>query len=149
MLKPAVQSGKTIVFAGLGNVLRRDDGVGVYLAQHIRPHPGIVILNVEVGIENYIGKINSLQPDLLVLMDCVFFNRQPGYYRLIEVDRLADVTTNTHNISLKRISEFISVRTFVLGIQPAEVNVGEGLTPPVAKRANQLIKKINACLLRD
>lgn len=149
MLKSAVRSGKTIVFAGLGNVLRRDDGVGVYLAQHIRPHPSITILNVEVGIENHIGKINSLRPDLLILMDCVFFNRQPGYCQLIEVDRLADFTTNTHNISLKRISEFISARSFILGIQPAEVNLGEGLTRPVINRANQLIKKINSCLYCD
>ena len=28
-------------------------------------------LTVEVSLENYIGKINSINPDILVLIDCV------------------------------------------------------------------------------
>jgi hydrogenase 3 maturation protease len=145
LLINTVQAGKTTVLVGLGNVLRRDDGVGVYLAQNIHPGFNIHVINVEVGIENYIGKINSYLPDLLILMDCVFFNRRPGYSRLSPVTDLVGYTTNTHNIALKSISNLFTAQTFILGIQPDSVALGEGLSAPVLKKAEHLVQKINSC----
>ncbi len=136
---------KLVLFVGVGNVLHRDDGVGVYLAQKLQENKCIQVLNVEVGIENYIGKINKINPDYLVLIDSVFFNRQPGYSQLIPVERLNDCTTNTHNISLGKICKFIKAKTYILGIQPSKVTFGEGLSDQVKKKADLLIKKINTC----
>jgi hydrogenase 3 maturation protease len=136
---------KLVLFVGLGNVLRRDDGVGVYLAQKLHENQHIRVLNAEVSIENYIGKINDLNPDFLILIDSVVFNRRPGYCQLMPVDRLIDFTTNTHNISLRKIAEFVRAQTFILGIQPAEITFGEGLTSPVKSKADLLVKKINTC----
>ena len=42
-----------------------DDGVGVYISKRIKTTDNISSLTVEVSIENYIGKINSLNPDIL------------------------------------------------------------------------------------
>ena len=53
---------KKILFAGVGNVLRSDDGVGVYIVSAIRSHDNISTIIVETSIENYISKINSLSP---------------------------------------------------------------------------------------
>ena len=141
--KPSGLPDKHILFVGLGNVLRRDDGVGVYLAQKLLTNQHIRVLNVEVSLENYIGKINAIHPEVLILMDSVDFNRKPGYSALIPPGCLADYTTNTHNVSLARIGEFIHARTYVLGIQPALVSFGEGLSAPVKRKADQVAKKIN------
>jgi hydrogenase 3 maturation protease len=136
---------RMVLFVGMGNVLHHDDGVGVYMAQRIQENRHIRVLMAEIGLENYIGKINSIHPDFLILIDSVFFNRPPGYSKLIPVERIADYTTNTHNISLKNIMAFVQVQTFVLGIQPAVVSFGEGLSCRVEKKANTLTAKINAC----
>jgi Ni,Fe-hydrogenase maturation factor len=32
-----------------------------------------------MGIENHIGKINKLAPDILVIIDACDFGREPGY----------------------------------------------------------------------
>ncbi len=106
--KPSGLPDKHILFVGLGNVLRRDDGVGVYLAQKLLTNQHIRVLNVEVSLENYIGKINAIHPEVLILMDSVDFNRKPGYSALIPAGCLADYTTNTHNVSLARIGEIYS-----------------------------------------
>lgn len=137
-------SDKFILFVGLGNVLHRDDGVGVYLALRIHENKHIRVLNAEISIENYLGKINAIHPDYLILLDSVIFNRQPGYCQLIPVEKLMDYTTNTHNLSLRKISEFIHAETYILGIQPATVSFGEGLTSPVKRKADRIIKEINA-----
>jgi hydrogenase 3 maturation protease len=137
------QNEKSILFAGIGNVLKQDDGVGVYISRNIRQNKNIRSLTVEVSIENYIGKINSLNPDILVLIDCADFGRSPGYSTLIPAEGIADLTFNTHNISLSRLSEFFNMSVFILGIQPEKVDFGENISYLVNKVANKIIQQIN------
>jgi hydrogenase 3 maturation protease len=137
------QKDKKILFVGIGNVLRSDDGVGVYICSKIKKSQYIDTLIVEVSIENYIKKINDLNPDILVLADCADLNKVPGYAELLPVEQIKDFTTNTHNISLKRVSEFFKMKVLVLGIQPDSVSIGENMTKKVKESADRLIKNIN------
>lgn len=134
---------KKILFAGIGNVLKQDDGVGVYISRNIKQIGNISSLTVEVSIENYIGKINSLDPDILVLIDCVDFGRSPGYCTILPAGKIIDLTFNTHNISLRRLSEFFNMPVFILGIQPEKVDFGENISYLVNKVANKIIHQIN------
>jgi len=61
----------------------------------------------------------------------------------LPVGEVMDLTFNTHNISLKRISEFFSIPVFVLGIQPASIDFGENISYLVKNVANKIIKQIN------
>jgi hydrogenase 3 maturation protease len=137
------QNDKRILFVGIGNVLKQDDGVGVYISRNIRETKRIFSLTVEVSIENYIGKINSLSPDILVLIDCVDLNMVPGSSRFLPVEEIQDLTFNTHNISLRRLSDFFKVPTFILGIQPEKVDFGENISYLVKNVADKIIKQIN------
>ncbi len=137
------QKDKKILFVGIGNVLRSDDGVGVYICSKIKKSQYIDTLIVEVSIENYIKKINDLNPDILVLADCTDLNQVPGYSELLPVEHIKDFTTNTHNISLKRVSEFFKMKVLVLGIQPDSVSIGENMTKQVKESADRIIKNIN------
>jgi hydrogenase maturation protease len=137
------QNDKKILFAGIGNVLKQDDGVGVYISRSIRQSMNIASIAVEVSIENYIGKINSLKPDILVLIDCVDFGRPPGYSALVQAGNITDLTFNTHNISLTLLPEFFNMPVFILGIQPEKVDFGENISYLVNKVANRIIHLIN------
>jgi hydrogenase 3 maturation protease len=134
---------KHILFVGIGNILKSDDGIGVYVSNHIQPTNKFSSLTVEVSIENYIGKINKLKPDILVLIDCVDFKKEPGYFELMPVQRIRDFTVHTHNISLKNISELFTMPVWILGIQPKNTSFGEKLSPEIKKTANYLIGIIN------
>ena len=135
---------QTILFIGIGNVLRTDDGAGVYISERIAEHNHIKTLTVEVSIENYIQKINSYNADYVILIDGVNFNKEPGYYALLPVSELLDFTTNTHNISLKNVSKLLSGEVQILGIQPETIDFGEGLTESVRKSANEIVRFINS-----
>lgn len=137
------QAGKKILFAGIGNLLKKDDGAGVYISRNIISGGNIDSLTVEVSIENYIGKINSLGPDILVLIDCVDMKEVPGTWRLLRIDEIDDHTFNTHNISLSRISEFFSADVFILGIQPEDVDFGENISYLVKNVSDDIINLIN------
>lgn len=138
------QPGKRILFAGIGNVLKSDDGVGVYISRRIKQTKYIFSITVEVSIENYIGKINTLNPDILVLIDCADIGASPGTCRLLEAGEVNDFTFNTHNISLKRITEFFNARVLILGIQPGTIDFGENISYLVTKVADEVIRQINS-----
>ena len=134
---------RQILFVGIGNVLKRDDGVGVYITRHLHPNARLRGLTVEVSIENYIGKINTLAPDILILIDCMDLQAQPGHWELLPVESIHGHTTNTHNISLDRVCELFNSQVYILGIQPRDITLGENLSPQVKRTANALIDKIN------
>jgi len=135
---------KKVLFVGIGNVLKTDDGVGVYISSGIKSSSSISSLTVEVSLENYIGKINSIDPDILVLIDCVDMKSAPGTYKLMSVSKIHDLTFNTHNISLRRLSEFFKMPVFLLGIQPEKLIFGENISYLVKEEADKIINIINS-----
>ena len=137
------QQDKKKLFVGIGNVLKSDDGIGVYISNKIKVTPSIQKLTVEISIENYLGKINSLKPDVLILVDCLDFGKKAGYYELLPVDQVKDFTLNTHNISLKRISELFTMPVFILGIQPKSIDFGEEMSEIVLESAKTILATIN------
>jgi len=132
-----------ILFAGIGNVLKSDDGAGVYISSRIRSNDHIIALTVETGIENYIGKINSLDPDILVLIDCVDMKLPPGSFRMLEIGQIQDLTFNTHNISLRRLPDFFAMPVFILAIQPENILFGENISYIVKDISDNIINQIN------
>ena len=132
-----------ILFAGIGNVLKSDDGAGVYISSRIKPTGTVSSLTVEMGIENHIGKINRLKPDILILIDCVDFDKDPGYYDFLPVGEVRDFTFHTHNISLKKISELFAMPVYILGIQPENLSFGENLSVKIKEAADRIIETIN------
>jgi hydrogenase 3 maturation protease len=134
---------KKMLFVGIGNLLRTDDGVGVYISERIRNCNTISSLTAEVSIENYIGKINRLNPDILIFIDCADMKESPGTYKLLHVSQIRDVSFNTHSISLSRLSEFFTMPVYVLGIQPENIDFGENLSYLVKDVADRIINQIN------
>lgn len=134
---------RKILFAGIGNVLKSDDGAGVYISSRIRNNNHILALTVETGIENYIGKINSLDPDILVLIDCVDMKLPPGSFRMLEIDQIQDLTFNTHNISLRRLPDFFTMPVFIIAIQPENILFGENISYIVKDISDNIINQIN------
>jgi len=135
--------GRKVLFVGIGNLLKMDDGAGVYISRKIRNKGNLSSLTVETGIENYIGKINSLKPDILVLIDCVELGSAPGTFKLLELNQIRDLTFNTHNISLRRLADFFKMPVYILAVQPEKVDFGEKISYLVKSIANKIIKHIN------
>lgn len=142
-LSKLLEQNHRLLFIGVGNVLKRDDGVGVIISQGIIERQGLLTLTVEVSIENYIGKINSLEPEVIVIVDCMELGSGPGTYRLMELENVEDITFNTHNISLGKLGDFFLFPAFVLGVQPQDVSFGDELSPPVRAAAREIVNKIN------
>ena len=131
-----------LLLVGVGNVLKRDDGVGVYITNNLEQTDFIYPLTVEVSIENYIGKINQSNANLLILIDAMDLKKKPGYWNILPIQNISGFTTHTHNITLDKVAELFRHKTYVLGIQPENIQLGEGLTSRVKESADSIIQQI-------
>jgi len=142
-LSKLLSSNKKLLFVGIGNALLSDDRVGIFICENIISDSNIETLIVESSIEKFVGKINSIEHELLILVDCTDFGKFPGFWDLVKVKEIADATVNTHTISLKRVSEFFEKDAFLLGVQPKNVTFGEEFSAEVLNAANEIEEIIN------
>ncbi len=155
---------KRILVACMGNVLRRDDGFGVVLAQHLVKHiPGSDQVHViEVGI----GGIHLVQElmngyDVLIIVDAVDRQSLPGTLHFMEVqapdlstwpasvreDFLADMhyATPTKAIILAKALGVLPPKVFIVGCQPEEVEtLSLELSEPVKRAVIPAVKELIA-----
>jgi hydrogenase 3 maturation protease len=139
---------RSILFVGIGNVLRSDDGTGVYIVNGLIESVKVLKISAEVSLENYISKINKLSPGILVLVDCVDFGEKPGYTNMLPAGSIFEQAMHSHHITLEKIVDFFHMEVYVLGIQPASLAVGEGLTEAVKSAGDRSIAIINR-LIRE
>ncbi len=142
-LEELLQQNRRIVFVGLGNVLKGDDGIGVYIGQNIQENVKVKKVIAEISPENHLGKINELKPSVIVFADAVDFNRKPGFSELLTVSGLQDQTCHTHNVSLERLKDFLTAPIYVLGIQPRNLGFGDPFSKEALVAADRILKKIN------
>ena len=150
-----------ILIAGVGNLLRTDDGFGVEVARRLDAMdlPAEVSV-VETGIAG-IALVQELQTgyDALVVVDCVDLGRPPGHVMLIEPDvvdvhalswperhdLLADMhlATPARAMMLARALGVLPPQVLMVGCQPLDPDAyGEGLSEPVAAAVGVAVSEI-------
>jgi hydrogenase maturation protease len=150
-----------ILVAGVGNVLRADDGFGVAVAERLETTelPAEISV-VETGIGG-IALVQELQTgyDALVVVDCVDLGRPPGHVMLIEPevvdvneltwserhDLLADMhlATPERAMMLARALGVLPPNVLMVGCQPVDPDaVGMGLSAPVAAAVDVAVAEI-------
>ena len=151
----------SIIVAGFGNVLRKDDGFGVEVAQRLLEEgvpEGVTVL--EIGI----GGIHLVQDllrggDALIIVDAVEVDRPPGTVVVIEPpvtdlggldtmesrDVLADMHYATPDRALL-LAEALGARpevTLIVGVSPVDAEGwGEGLSPAVAAAVGPAVGEV-------
>jgi hydrogenase maturation protease len=134
---------RRLLVAGVGNVLRRDDGFGPAVLDRLGGLPD----GVEV-VETGIGGIALLQEllagcDGLVLVDAVDRNDPPGTVVVLEpeVRATAEHVPDVHLANPQRVLDMAGAmgvlpeRVAIVGCQPAEVDTLDDRLSPEVERA--------------
>ncbi len=150
-----------ILIAGMGNVLRGDDGFGIRVVESLTAH-----CNLPEGVEIYeagIGGIGLVQElmngyDVLILVDAIDKTAEPGTLFVVqpvtdqtEIDalRLHESLVDMHYadpskvIMLAKALDVCPAKVFLVGCQPEYVDDAvEGLRPPVERAVPLAVKEI-------
>lgn len=129
---------------GIGNVLRRDDGVGSYVARRFHK-PGWKVVDCGTAPENFSGVVRKDHPDILILVDAADMALEPGAFSIIPNERIRDVGIGTHQLPLDIFVDFLgdaAGEILLIGIQPEIMETGEGLSPAVQEGADRLVEML-------
>jgi len=127
---------------GVGNPLGRDDGVGLYVARGLAGAPGWEVIPAGLSLENALGQVSRRRPDLLVLVDAAEMGLPPGSFRRLSWRATPLMLGSSHALPLGFLLDLIAGaahEVVLVGIQPQDLSLGEGLTPEVKEGADGLI----------
>ena len=152
---------RRILILGLGNILLKDEGVGVHIVRELLkqnlPSSVEIIDGGTAGLDVLLSAINV---DKLVIIDALRAGKKPGNIykvsfnsgqkdsltRIFSQEPLSKISL--HQIGLLdalSIAEKINIapeEVVIIGVEPAEISCGLELTEPVMRKVPQIIKKV-------
>jgi hydrogenase maturation protease len=156
----ADRSGRILVL-GLGNILLKDEGVGVHVAQHLQQQslPGNVEI-VDAGTAALDVLLLAEDIEKLVIIDAMRAGGKPGTicvarFGAKDRDKLADVFApqadsqiSLHQLGLldalaaaKRVGS-VPQEIVIIGVEPAEIDYGLELTDTVERKIPEIIDTV-------
>ncbi len=145
---------KKIAVIGIGNILRRDDGIGIIVLESLLKfykRQGLDYFNFDIASFDLIQKIRSY--DIVLLIDGVNADLPVGKLIISELKdiqyKLDNSVTSTHELNLKAMFEIsksmdLKTRIYVAGIQVGDTSYREGLSDVLRKKKEDIIKNISA-----
>ncbi len=145
---------KKVVFVGLGNKIKKDDSVGLYIVEKLKnflQSKNFYFIEAGIVLENYLNKIIDLAADVILFFDALRNNSEiKDEFLLLKKEQIANYTFSTHNISLATILDFISELSkqqnkpipdcYVLAVKIEDATLGEELTQQTLCRADNIIE---------
>jgi hydrogenase maturation protease len=136
---------------GVGNPLRRDDGIGIVLLEKIIEKKNDLPEGIEY-IDGGTGGMNLLHIlalfDVALIIDAVNFNGRPGESKLFKSEDIcskkSSINMSTHETDILKIINLSKElgeapnNLFVFGVQPKDTSHGDDLSPELQKAVSSL-----------
>jgi hydrogenase 3 maturation protease len=133
---------KKYILMGIGNILRGDDGIGSFIANNFEADDWLS-LNCGVVPENFTSIVKKNKPNLVVIIDVVEMELEPGEFRIISPAKIKDMHLTTHTIPLSFLISYLESFTrkiIFIGIQPKIINYSFSICPEILKSSHKIIE---------
>ncbi len=148
---------KTVVI-GLGNTLRRDDGIGIaVLGSLLNCFKRKYVEYLDFGTASF-GLIYRLEEyDKVLLIDAIDAGLMPGELRIFALDKikikLKNRQASAHEFNLNNLYELcrklkLKTKIYVAGIQVKDVSYGEGLSIELEAKKEDIAREIDAFIIK-
>jgi hydrogenase 3 maturation protease len=144
-------SNKEIVFIGLGNEYKGDDAAGLLLLDQLKLSLIFSDANfIKAGTnpENYLDKILALNLKVVVFIDAILLEEQPGTIKILSPEEVDSLSISTHTFSIKMIENYLKqhqqLEFFYLGIQPKLMKFFDNISDDVLQGINNFFVNTHA-----
>lgn len=140
----------TTAVLGLGNILLRDEGVGVKVAVAVRERysfsPEVEVIDGGTLGLDLLPLIEGKEK--VVIIDAVDFGQEPGYVGILDDEQIPSVLAaklSVHSIGLAdvlfaaKLLEIAPAKLRLIGIQPQSLEVGLDVTNCIGDKIEDLI----------
>lgn len=134
--------GKRFGVVGIGNVIKGDDGAGCVVIEGLQGKVDLPIVDCSEVPENYGGWVERRQLESVIYIDAIEFGGTPGEVRIVPIEKLMMTASSTHSLSLHYMIKFLRDEwdgdPIMIGIQPKEMKIGDGLSDEVRDGVEKL-----------
>ena len=154
MSRDKIEVSKRIAVIGLGNTLRRDDGIGIAVLESLLTsykREGVDYFNFGIASFDLLHRMENYQAVLLV--DAVNAGLACGECKIFALEEIdcnlqEDSPLSSHELDLRSIFELykkldFKTRVYVAGIQAGDVSFGQGLSEALKNKQTELVEKIS------
>ena len=146
-----IAGARKIAILGIGNDLRTDDGLGLFIVKELKTkHPEVFIENVGSVPEAFARPLAEFGAERVIMIDAADMRKPVGHIELVTKDRIGGIAISTHSMPLSFLMQYLEDstggRTVLLGVQPQSIMFGEGLTPVIEEVSRKLISEIDSML---
>ena len=150
-LKNFIAGAKKIAILGIGNDLRSDDGLGLYIIDKLNIDDSrILIENVGSVPEGFARNLAEFGAERVIMVDAADMMKPPGHVEFVTKDRIGGITISTHSLPLSFLMMYLEQetggKTVLIGIQPKSIQFGEGLTPEIQQVVEETINILERVL---
>lgn len=144
---------KKVAVIGIGNTLRRDDGIGILILEALLKfykQEAVDYLNFGIASFDLLHRIQNY--DAALIIDGINADLAPGELKIFKLGdieyNLENSATSTHELNLKDIFEFsknfnLKAKIYVAGIQVKDTSFGEGLSEVLDNKKEGIARKIS------
>ncbi len=146
--------GNKLMIVGVGHRFRGDDLVGPYVCDLLKerlekdgqPSWGrIDVIDADVMPENFSKPIRNSDADIVLFVDAVDLEGEPGAVFRLGGDAIGVPMPNTHSMPLsfimRRLQEH-KERVELIGVQAMDLGLFNEMTDPVRKAGEMLVERI-------
>lgn len=144
-----------VVVMGIGNILLKDDGVGIHTIQKLQETGSfpedIEVEIIDCGTTSDISVFLDSSVNKIIIIDAVQAHGQPGaIYRLtpdVFESEKQDITS-LHDLNLKesmifmRLAGIFPEEVIIIGVEPGDIGIGMNLTTEVESKLPELMSII-------
>ncbi|MFH1957817.1 MAG: HyaD/HybD family hydrogenase maturation endopeptidase [bacterium] len=146
---------KNIIVLGLGNILLKDEGIGVHIAQEMvkKSLPeNVKVIDAGTASLYAFSKLKNINK--LIIVDAVRGGKKPGtVYRMDSRDLPAPACPDSAYLSLHHINVSNVLRitekmgnvpeeTVIIGVEPKEIDWGMELTPDIKQKVPDIVNTV-------
>jgi len=159
-----VEVSNKIAVIGIGNTLRRDDGIGIIILDSLlKFHKREEVDYLNFGIASF-DMLHRIQDyDVVLLIDGMNASVRTGELKIFTLEdikyTMGTLNTSTHELSLKNIFDLcrnfgLKTKIYVAGIQVGDTSYGESISEPLKKQLDKIVREVccfidkNLCVMR-
>lgn len=143
---------KRVLILGIGNHLRGDDAVGPLLIDSLQGKVNVPMIDAGDVPENYLGPIEESRAELVLVIDAVNMDTNPGDTALLDIEQVQGkfISTHTTNLGLlfKAIPPESRPQVIVLGVQPESMEFSQRLSESVSRTLDAVAIMVTSCFDR-
>lgn len=141
-----------VTIAGIGNIIRGDDGLGPKLIELLKARSvNAGLFDCGTAPENYILPMLKSLCDTLILVDAADMSLEPGTAMVLDTDNIANISFSTHSPSPRLFIDLLKMgkedlNVFVLSVQPKCTALGAPMSEEVLKALGSLTEMLSRVL---